>query len=65
MGTALATGQAAGIAAALRVATGADPDPGEVRRVLLENGALLDRHNLARAGVLEDDKGMNLSHDEV
>ncbi len=40
MGTAFATGQAAGVSAALHRA-GQAPDPGQVRRVLREQGALL------------------------
>jgi hypothetical protein len=47
MGTALATGQAAGVAAALYAArNGSEPLAEEVREVLRLNGALLDRENL-------------------
>ncbi|KAK4949709.1 hypothetical protein LTR10_011550 [Elasticomyces elasticus] len=65
MGTALATGQAAGTAAAVRASTDNDPDPQEVRRLLLKHGALLDRHNLVKAVHVEEPEGMNLSHNEA
>ncbi|MBP0446555.1 FAD-dependent oxidoreductase [Roseomonas sp. SSH11] len=41
MGTGFATGQAAGVAAALQAGSGAAPGAGAVRRVLLEQGAIL------------------------
>lgn len=65
LGTALATGQAAGTAAGLRASRGVDPEPAEVRQVLLEHGALLDRHDLVKAVHVEDPKGQNLSHDDA
>lgn len=46
MGTGLATGQAAGVAAALRARDGCDPAVEEVRQVLTANGALLDQDKL-------------------
>ena len=65
MGTALATGQAAGIAAALRALNNADPDAADVRIHLMKNGALLDRHNLVKAAYVEEPAGRNLSHLEA
>ncbi|KAJ9609685.1 hypothetical protein H2200_006013 [Cladophialophora chaetospira] len=65
LGTALATGQAAGVAAALRVLEDADPTSAEVRRILLKHGALLDRHNLIKAVHVEEPEGRNLSHHEA
>ncbi|EXJ66438.1 uncharacterized protein A1O5_10590 [Cladophialophora psammophila CBS 110553] len=65
MGTALATGQAAGTAAALHSLTGCDPDPQEVRSMLLEHGALLDRHGLIKAVEVEECRGLNLTHHEA
>jgi hypothetical protein len=65
MGTALATGQAAGIAAALNALTGVDPDPQEVRRLLSRHGALLSRHSLVKAVHVEEPAGRNLSHHEA
>lgn len=65
MGTALATGQAAGVAAAVSGLTGADPDPKTVQRELLKYGALLDRHNLAKAVHVEEPDNRNLSHQEA
>lgn len=50
MGTGLATGQAAGVAAALRARDGGDPAVDEVRRILTANGALIDRDDLPLAG---------------
>lgn len=41
MGTAFATGQAAGVSAALQAASGAIPDAAVVRGVLLKNGAII------------------------
>jgi hypothetical protein len=41
MGTGFATGQAAGVAAALQAASGMGPPAGAVRRVLLAQGAIL------------------------
>jgi hypothetical protein len=41
MGTAFATGQAAGVAAALQALHGRDPDPAEVRHELSRQGALI------------------------
>lgn len=46
MGTGLATGQAAGVAAGLIAERGVFPGAGEVQRILLENGAILDRESL-------------------
>lgn len=65
LGTALATGQAAGTAAGLRAVSGKDPLPGEVRQVLKQHGALLDRSNLVEAVQVEETGGMNLTHDEA
>jgi len=50
MGTALATGQAAGVAAALCARDRGDPTAEDVRRVLELHGALLDRDNLPDGG---------------
>lgn len=65
MGTALATGQAAGTAASIAASTGEDPDPQEVRRFLLKHGALLDRHNLVKAPHVEEPVGLNVTREEA
>lgn len=61
MGTALATGQAAGTAASLQAWYGQPPDPSEVQKVLLDNGAFLDRDNLPNANAGTSAAGMNPS----
>lgn len=61
MGTASATGQAAGTVGALKALTGQDPDPEQVRNLLLSHGALLDQHNLVKAGHVEEPTGLNLN----
>ena len=67
MGTALATGQAAGTAAALTASTGLEPGSELVRDTLLRQGALLDRHKLAKAVHVEEPagtEGMNQGIDD-
>ncbi|KIY03911.1 uncharacterized protein Z520_00603 [Fonsecaea multimorphosa CBS 102226] len=65
MGTALATGQAAGTAAALTAQTGCEADPQDVRLSLLKQGALLDRHNLVKAPYVEEPEGLNITREEA
>lgn len=65
MGTALATGEAAGTAAALAAFNDGVPDSQEVRSALIKHGALLDRFNLAKAVRAEESSGLNLSHEEA
>ena len=57
MGTTLATGQAAGTAAALTASTGLEPRSELVRDTLLKQGALLDRHKLAKAVHVDEPAG--------
>ncbi len=61
MGTALATGQAAGCAAALIAATGRDLLPEEVQRVLKYHGAFVDKHNLPETIYVDEPAGRNPS----
>jgi len=65
MGTALATGQAAGCAAALAAATGRDPSPADVQRILKSHGAFLDPKNLPEAPHVEEPVGRNPGADDV
>lgn len=65
MGTALATGQAAGVAAALYAVKGCEPPTSEVRQELLNQGALLDRHNLLSAEDVQEPIGRNAAIEEV
>ncbi len=65
LGTALATGQAAGTAAGLKALKDADPESAVVRRVLLEHGALVNRDKLVKAVYVEESEARNLSHDEA
>lgn len=65
LGTALATGQAAGTAAGLKASRDVDPESEEVRRLLFKHGALLDRHTLAKVAHVEEPQGRNLSHHDA
>jgi len=65
MGTALATGQAAGIAAGLVATTGKDADVSGVRQILRKYGALLDRYDLPFGPDVDEPEGRNLSHEEA
>lgn len=65
MGTALATGQAAGTAAGLTAKDRAGPKAVEVRTALLKHGAILDRHELVETVVKTQEDHMNLSHTEA
>ena len=65
MGTALATGQAAGVAASLLSVLGYPPPAAEVRRVLLEHGALLDPDQLPIIDEVDDPVGRNPTNVEV
>jgi hypothetical protein len=65
MGTALATGQAAGTAASLAAADGRNPDPRVVQDVLRKHGAFLDKHNLPKAVEVKEPEGRNLRHEEA
>lgn len=65
MGTALATGQAAGTAAALASMTDRDPNAQEVRNLLVKHGALLDRHSLVKAPYAEEPVGLNITREEA
>ena len=65
MGTALATGQAAGVAAALLASSGSEPGVERIRGMLLENGALLDSSKLVKEVRVKESEGRNPGHDEV
>ncbi|KEF52878.1 uncharacterized protein A1O9_11296 [Exophiala aquamarina CBS 119918] len=65
LGTALATGQAAGTAASLKALRGVDPSHQDVQSVLMKHGALLDRNVLVKASYVEEPEGRNLSHHEA
>ena len=65
MGTALATGEAAGTAAALAISKCVELDAQEVRQTLLNHGALLDRMGLKKASRVEDAVGLNLTHEKA
>lgn len=65
LGTALATGQAAGTAAGLRALRGVDPSHIDVQHVLKKHGALLNRNILVKASYVEEPEGRNLSHHEA
>lgn len=62
MGTAISTGQAAGVAAALTALSGTPPKAKEVQNILIGNGALLDRDNLPKAPIVQEPKGRNFTH---
>ena len=66
-GTALATGQAAGCAAALTAVYGDKPEVEEVQTVLKKHGALLDRKGLPKAPVVmnAEDEERNMTHDDA
>ena len=59
MGTALATGQAAGCAASLAAATMQDPTPEAVQQILKSHGALLDPNDLPEAPQVDDASRQN------
>ncbi|KAK5168132.1 uncharacterized protein LTR77_006700 [Saxophila tyrrhenica] len=65
MGTALATGQAAGAAAGLSAAGEGEAAAPDVRAVLLKHGAILDRTGLSTVCLKIRDDGKNLSHREA
>ena len=65
MGTALATGQAAGTAAAINASNGVEPDAEEVRRLLVKHGALLDRFKLENAVPVDEVPDLNLTTHEL
>lgn len=66
LGTALATGQAAGVTAGLVACKrSSEPSHQDVQHVLKKNGALLDRHDLVKAKHVEEPEGRNLSHHEA
>ena len=65
MGTAFATGQAAGTAAALSALTGACPSSSQVRKILLEHGALLDTKKLPLAVAVTEPEGRNIGHEDT
>ncbi|KAK5689950.1 hypothetical protein LTR17_026099 [Elasticomyces elasticus] len=65
MDTALATGQAAGVAAGLSAAQDGVAAEVDVRAVLLMHGAIIDRSGLSMAPVKTKDNGQNLSHTEA
>ena len=65
MGTALATGQAAGTAAALTGRNGCIADAADVRKMLKEHGAFLDPSTLPRAVPVDEPEGRNVGHEEA
>lgn len=65
MGTALATGQAAGTAAGLMAANQEEPSPTKVRAVLLKNGAIIDRSGLLPASLPVQHDERNIDHAEA
>jgi hypothetical protein len=65
MGTALATGQAAGVAAALTGRSGCVADAADVRKTLKGHGAFLDMFQLPRAVAVGEPEGRNAGHEEV
>jgi len=65
LGTALATGQAAGTAASLKALKGVDPSYQDVQQILRKHGSLLDGNCLVRASFVEEPVGRNLTHYEA
>ena len=65
MGTALATGQAAGTAAALTGRNRSVADAADVRKILKEHGAFLDMFELPLAVAGDESEGRNPGHQEV